>query len=110
MSTLLAPGDRVDRGRAGVAAGRADDRQVLSAAGEEFLEQQAEQLQRDILERQRRAVEQLEQPLPLVELDQRGDRGVGEAAVGLARPVRAAALGVRLSPTNGCMTRTASSA
>ena len=62
----------------------------LVAAREELLEQQAEQLQRDVLERQRRAVEQLEQPVPLVELHQRGHRGVGEAAVGLRCTARAA--------------------
>jgi hypothetical protein len=79
----LAARDRVDRRAAGVAAGRPDDGQALVAAGEEFLEQQAEQLQRDVLEGERRPVEKLEQPVALVELHQRGDRRVGEAAVGL---------------------------
>ena len=93
MSTLSRPGDRVDRRRAGVAAGRADDRQAVVAAREELLEQPAEQLQRDVLERERRAVEQLEQPVPLVELPERGDRGVGEAAVGLGAELAQLVLG-----------------
>jgi hypothetical protein len=81
---LGAAGERVDRRRSGVAAGRPDYRQMHVARRQEALEQQAEQLQRDILERQGRAVEQLEQPVALVELDQRRDRGMGEAAIGLA--------------------------
>ena len=56
---------------------------MLVLPGEEFFEQQAEQLQRNVLERQCRAMEQLEQPLLPVELDQRGHRGVGKTAIGL---------------------------
>ena len=78
----LAPRHRVDRRAAGIAAGRADDGQVLVAAREEFLEQQAKQLQRDILEGERRSVEQFEHPMPLVELDQRRDRVVRETTIG----------------------------
>ena len=78
-----------------------------SRAGEETLEQQAEQLQRDILERERRAVEQLEQPVALVELDERRDRGMGEAAIGLARTARAARRVSSASPTKGAITATA---
>ncbi len=70
--------DRMDRGRSGITAGRADNRQTLVTALKENLEQVAEQLQRHILERQRRAVEQFEQPVLLIELHQRGHRGVGE--------------------------------
>jgi hypothetical protein len=79
----VSPGDCVDRGAAGVARRRADDGQRLGAAHQEFLEQQPEQLERDVLERQRRAVEQLEQEMAVVELDQRRHRGLGEAAIGL---------------------------
>ena len=64
-----------------------------SRRDEELLEQPAEQLQRDVLERERRAVEQLEQPLALVELPERGDRGVGEAAVGLGAELAQLVLG-----------------
>ena len=87
------PGERVDRRRAGVARGRADHGQMRVAGAEEALEQQPEQLQRDILERQGRPVEQLEQPVARVELDQRRDRGVIEPAIG--RLAQSAQLGRR---------------
>ena len=77
------PGDRVDRGAAGVARRRADDGQRLAAAGQELLEEQAEQLERHVLEGERGPVEQLEQEMAMVELDQRRHRGLGEAAIGL---------------------------
>ncbi len=79
---LGAAGERVDRGRAGVARGRADHGEVRIGGRQEPFEQEAEQLQRDILEGQSRAVEQLEHPLARIELDERGDGGVGEAAIG----------------------------
>ena len=81
---------RVDRGGAGVAAGRANDGQSAVLASEQFIEQEPEKLQRDILERQRGSVEELEQPMPLVELRQRRDRGVGETAVSLAAQLQQA--------------------
>src|SRR3546814_1220192 len=65
---MLAPRHRLDRRRAGIARCRADDRDVGPAAREEGLEKLAEQLQRDVLERQRRPVEQLQQPVAMVEL------------------------------------------
>ena len=79
----VAPRQRVDRSRAGVAAGCADHGHVPGASRKKPLEQQAEQLHGHILERERRPVEQLEEPLIVVELHQRGDGGVGEAAIGL---------------------------
>ena len=79
----VAPGHRVDRRRAGIARGCPDNGQMVIAARQEFFKQQAEQLQRDILERQGGAVEQFEQPLPFIQLAQRGDRGVGKPAIGL---------------------------
>jgi hypothetical protein len=77
------PGNRIDRRAAGVARRRADDRQMRIAAGEELLEQQPEQLERHVLERQGRSMEQLEQPVALVELYQRRHRGMREPAIGL---------------------------
>ena len=56
---------------------------MLVGAREEALEEQPQQLERDILEGERRAVEQFEQPLALVQLDERGDSAVGKAAIGL---------------------------
>jgi hypothetical protein len=54
----------------------------LVAVGEETLEQQAEQLQRDILERQCRPMEQLQQPVLRIELNQRRHRAMAEAPIG----------------------------
>ena len=79
---MRAIGDRRDRRRPGVARGRANDGEMLVALGKEPLEQEPQHLQRDVLERQRRAVEQFEEPMLLVELDQWGHRVVAEAAIG----------------------------
>ena len=78
----LTPGNRIDRGRAGIAAGRADNGQVIIAARQEGFEQQPQHLQGDILECQRWAVEQFKQPLLFVELLERGHGGMGKAAIG----------------------------
>ena len=104
----LAPGKRLDRGRAGVARGRADDRDRRPAAAQEELEQPAEQLHRDVLEGERRPVEQLEQPFVGPELAERRDRDMIEAGVG--RLDQRAKLGPRsASPTNGARSRAATS-
>ncbi len=54
----------------------------LAAGGELVVEQATDELQGDVLERQRRAVEQLEQVQP-VDLDHRAHVGVVEGGVGL---------------------------
>ena len=79
----ITPGDRVDRGRTRVAAGRTHDREPAVLARKEFFEQQPEQLQGDILEGERRAVEQFEQPVAFVQLRQGRYSGVSEATIGL---------------------------
>jgi hypothetical protein len=76
---------RRQRRRAGVARGRADDRHMLGAARQDRVEHQPDELQREVLEGQGRAVEQLEQPQPLVELHQRRHRRVPEDAIGARR-------------------------
>ena len=76
-----APRQRVDRRRSGVARGRADDGQMFVAAGQEAFEQEPEELQRDILERQCRPVEQFEQPMLPVELNEWSDGGMAETAI-----------------------------
>jgi hypothetical protein len=76
-----APGARRDRCRAGVARGRPDDRDRALAPRQEMLEQQPQQLERDVLERKRRPVEQLEQPLVRPELAQRRDGDMVEAGI-----------------------------
>ena len=77
----------------------------MSRVGEEALEQQPEELQRDILEGQRRAVEQLEQQVAMVELDERRDGGVGEAAIGGLAAAPAARRRSSAPPTKGSITR-----
>ena len=59
--------------------------QVLVGAGQEALEQQPEQLQRDVLERERRAVEQFEQPVIAGRAGRAASPRRGEAAIGLRR-------------------------
>ncbi len=54
---------------------------IFTRARKKFLEQQPEQLQRDVLERQGGPVKQFEQPLLFVELPERGDRSMGETAI-----------------------------
>ena len=72
-----------DRGRARVAGGRHEHRDALVALAQHVLEEPAHELEREILERERRAVEELQQPLAGVELDERADRGMAELRVGL---------------------------
>src|SRR3546814_10782977 len=78
---MLAPRDRLDRRRSGIARRRPDDRDIGIAAAQEFFEQLAEQLQRDVLERERRPVKQFEPPVAMVELDERRDRIMVASAV-----------------------------
>ena len=54
-----------------------------SDLGEDVVEEPPDKLQGDVLEGERRAVEQLEQPLVVAELDERAHRRVGEAGVGV---------------------------
>ncbi len=80
-----ARGEARDGRGARVARGRGQHRDVRVALLEHVVEEPPDELQREILEGQRRAVEELEQPLAGVELDERADRGVPEARIGLAR-------------------------
>ena len=78
-----APGAGLDRGGAGIARGRADDRDRPAALLQKMLEQVAQQLQGDVLEGERRPVEQLEQPVVGVELAQGRHGDVIEAGIRL---------------------------
>ena len=78
-----APGAGLDRGGAGIAGGRADDRDRPAALRQKMLEQVAQQLQGDVLEGERRPVEQLEQPVVGVELAQGRHGDVIEAGIRL---------------------------
>ena len=72
----------VDRCAPGVAAGRAHDVQVPPGAPEDVLEEPSENLQRHVLERQRGAVEELQQ-FEVAEIDDRHDVGVVEGGEGV---------------------------
>ena len=89
-----------DRGRARVARGRDEHRDALVALRQDVLEEPADELQREILEGQRRPVEELEQPLVGVELDERADRRMAEVR---RRPRRTAA---RAAPARARRPRT----
>ncbi len=65
----------------------------LALGGQRVLVEPRQQLHGDILERQRRSVEQLEQPEPGRELAERRDRLVGEAGVGLVRHLQQIGVG-----------------
>ena len=69
----------------------------------------AEELHGEILERQRRAVEQLQQKQIVVELAQRRAGGVAEAAIGVLGH-RASSASLQAPPTNGAISRAAASA
>ncbi|MNQ89728.1 hypothetical protein D3C85_1050440 [compost metagenome] len=71
-----------DGGRAGITGSSADDHHALAALFQHVVEQTTEQLQGEVLERQGRAVEQLQHPFVAVQLTQRRNGAVGEHAVG----------------------------
>ena len=73
----------LDRRRAGVAGGRAEDGGARAGAAQRAVHQPAEPLHGEILERQRRPMEQFEQEEIVVELDERGGRRVAESRVGV---------------------------
>ena len=71
-----------DRSRTGITGGRADDHHAFATFCQHVVEQAAEQLQGKVLERQSRAVEQLQHPFVTIELTQRRYSGVGKRTVG----------------------------
>ncbi len=77
------PAERLDRGGPRVTARRTHDRHPFTPAAQRRLEELADELHREVLEGERRAVEQLEQELVRVGLDERRARGVAEGRVGL---------------------------
>ena len=66
-----------------VARGRAHNRDAFVAFGQHMIEKRPKQLQRHILEGERRAMEQLQRKTPLVKLDQRHNGRMTKAAIGL---------------------------
>ena len=80
MSTCAQPANAVDRRRAGVARRRADDRDTPALRREDVVEQPPDKLQRDVLEGQRRPVEQLLHEVVVADLGERQTEGWRKAA------------------------------
>ena len=77
----LAALDRLDGGGAGVSRSGTDYRRTGVVALQKMVVEPAEHLKGDVLERERRSVEQLEQPVARAELRERRHRGVAEFGV-----------------------------
>src|SRR5690606_16482407 len=73
----------LDGRRPGVAAGGADDGDALVPGGEHVVEEAPDELQGDVLEGEGGSVEQLGDPLPVVDLHEGDDGVVAERAVGV---------------------------
>ena len=65
---LIEAPESLDRRAAGVARGRADDGRALAARRQHMVHQARRELHRHVLERERRAVEELEHEQVVVEL------------------------------------------
>ena len=89
------PPECLDRRRPGVAAGRPDDGHARAPACQRVLEHLPDQLHGEILERQRRPVEQLQQVMVRPQLHQRRARVVPEPGVGAGDHVGEITLGER---------------
>src|SRR5690242_2941169 len=77
---------RVFGGAPGVAGGRAENVQIATGALERVLEQIAEKLERDVLERERRSVRQVQQVQSRLERRDRRDVVAAEIRRGI-RPI-----------------------
>ena len=75
--------ERIDRGAAGIARGSDHDGGALRALGQHVIHQPRDQLHRDVLERQGRAVKQLQHELMRTDLGQRHHRRMAERGIGL---------------------------
>ena len=82
---IVQVGEGFDRGAAGVAGSRHHDGGALLALFQHVIHQPRQQLHRDVLERQRRPMEQLEHELARAGLPQRHHRRMPEGGVGVAR-------------------------
>jgi hypothetical protein len=77
--------ERIDRGAAGIARCCDHDGGALRALRQHVIHQPRDQLHRDVLERQRRAVKQLQQELIGTDLVQRNHGRMAERRIGLVR-------------------------
>ena len=89
----LAPAEGFDRGCARVPRGRDHDGGALPAPDEDVIHEAADELERHVLEGERRSVEELEHEFARAVLAQGRNRRVPEIAVGLAREAGEVVLG-----------------
>ena len=82
-SALSRPAEGLDRRRAGIAGGRADDRHTAPASASIVVHQPRDQLHRHVLERQGRAVKQLQHELIGTDLAERNHRRMAERGIGV---------------------------
>ena len=82
---IVETGKRVDRGPPGIARGCHHDGGALRPLRQHVVHQPRDQLHRDVLERERRTVKQLQQELIGTDLIERNHGGVTERGVGLVR-------------------------
>ena len=94
---VRAPAERLDRRAAGIARGRADDRGALAARGQRVVHEPRQQLHGEVLEGERRPVEQLGQEAVRPVLDQWHHGRVAERAVGFARHAGEVGVGERVA-------------
>ena len=90
---LRAAAEGLDGGAAGVAGGGDHDGGAFAALKQHVVHQPGDQLHRQILEGERRTVEQLEHEQIGAELHQRRGRRMTEGAVGLLRHAREIGVG-----------------
>ena len=90
---LRAAAEGFDRGAAGIAGSRDHDGGALVSLQQHVIHQPGDQLHRQILEGERRAVKEFEHEQIGVELHERRGRRVAERAIGLARHARKIGLG-----------------
>ena len=80
---IVEAGERIDRRTSGIAGGRDHDGGALRALGQHMIHQPRDQLHRHVLERQRRAVKQLQHELIGTDLVERHHGGMTESGIGL---------------------------
>ena len=90
---IVETGKRIDRGAAGIARGRDHDGGALRALRQHVIHQPRDQLHRHVLERQGRAVKQLQHELIGTDLVERHHRRMAERGIGLVG--HAAEIGIR---------------
>ena len=91
------PAKGLNRGRAGVTRGCAHDGHTVATARERFLKHLANQLHREVFERQRRTMKQLKQEMPRSQLHQWRAGIVAKTCIGLCDEISEYLVGKRIT-------------